>query len=575
MRPGDAPSASKTRSGGCGWPTGTPRRRSIWSERRAHSPRWISRRPRASWRGSSPLTRISPKPGTSVPRSTTCRAGTRKAWPASIARWSSSRATTARSAVSRKSASRSEMPTARSSPSTRRCASTLTWRACARRSTNCSTPAPPRRFTNAVAGESARAIHVIAGEWQRVGRCAFLAGEHLVDVHPLVFEAVRAPGEIDLPDAVALVPCGRDRLLPVLFQALGPLEASQCVMTPQRLGVRNLEPRARHLAKHDREMRELPVREHVLVDEFPRPQPHPAVVGVGRSDAVIHDEPAFGQQRADFREISLEMAQAHMLEHPDARDLVEDALARNVAIVLQAHLAAALEPLLPNPPRGEFVLVPAEGDARGPGSVFLGRAQHERTPAAADVEKPLARLEHELVEDVIELLLLSELQRIGLAAEIGAGIHHVPVQPQRVEVVRDVVVVLNGFAIALAAVAPDTPQPFVSAGSGASSEAFGHAEHLQNRPFDPQGAFHVGLAELHQVGGHEEAQRRRARHADFHLGLAREIVGAAVPQLEAQRDGCGPSELRDQPFNAVFEEHVVLPEGSNIIASQARTLRGT
>src|SRR5712692_6002076 len=561
MRAGAAPNASKTRSGGCGWPTGIPWRRSTWNGRPARSPRSISRRPRASWRDSSPLTRISPKPGTSVPRSITCRAGTRKAWPASTARWSPSRVTTARSAVSRKSASRSEMPTARSSPSTRHCASTLTWRACARRSTNCSTPAPPRRFTNTVAGESARAVHVIAGERQRVRRCAFLAGEHLVDVHPLVFEAVRAAGEIDLPDAVALVPCGRDRLLPVLFQALGPLEASQCVMTPQRLGVRNLEPRARHLAKHEREMRELPVREHVLVDEFPRPQPHPAVVGVARSDAVIHDEPAFGQQRADFREISLEMAQAHMLEHADARDLVEDALARNIAIVLQAHLAAALEPLFPDPPRGEFMLIPAERDAGRPGTVFLGRAQDERAPAAADVQKPLARPEHELVEDVIELLFLSELQGIALAAEIGAGIHHVPVQPQRIEVVRNVVVVLNGVAIALAAVAPDTPQAFAPAGSGASSQAFGHPKHLQDRPFDPQVTFHVGLTELHQVGGHQEAKRRGARHAYFYLGLAGGIEGAAVPQFEAQRDGCGPLELRDQPFKAMFEEHVVSPEG--------------
>src|SRR5713101_48741 len=350
------------------------------------------------------------------------------------------------------------MPTARSSPSTRHCASTLTWRACARRSTNCSTPAPPRRFPYTVAGESARAIHVIAGERQRIGRCAFPAGEYLVDVHPLVFEAVRAAGEIDLPDAVALVPCGRDRLLPVLFQAPGPLDASTCVVAPQRLGVGNLEPRERHLAKHERKMRELPVREYVAVDEFPRTQPHPAVIGIARRDAVIHDEPALGEQRPDFREISLEMAQADVLEHADARDLVEDALARNIAIVLQAHLAAALEPLLPDPLRCEFVLIPAERDARRPGAVFLGRAQNQCAPAAADVQEPLARLEQELVEDVIELLFLSELQGIGLAAEIGAGIHHVPVQPQRIERVRDVVVVLNGVAIAFAAVAPNAPQ---------------------------------------------------------------------------------------------------------------------
>src|SRR5712671_5499758 len=142
----------------------------------------------------------------------------------------------------------------------------------ARRSTSCCARRGPTRFTelNARAAESACAVHVIAGERQGIRGLAFPAREHLVDVHPLVLEAVRAAGEIDLPDAVALVPRGRDRLLPVLFQALGPLEASARVMTPQGLGVRNLEPRTRHLAKHERKMRELPMREHVAVDEFPR-----------------------------------------------------------------------------------------------------------------------------------------------------------------------------------------------------------------------------------------------------------------------------------------------------------------
>src|SRR5258708_4097460 len=158
MRATEAPNASKTRSGGCGWPTGIPLWRSTWNGRRALSQRSISRRPRASSRYSSPLTRLPPPPGR-------------------------------------------------------------------------------RASLKYPAGESARAIHVIAGERQRIERRAFLAGEYLVDVHPLFFEAVRAAGEIDLPDAVALVPGGRDRPLPVLLQALGALAAGQRVMTPHRLGV--------------------------------------------------------------------------------------------------------------------------------------------------------------------------------------------------------------------------------------------------------------------------------------------------------------------------------------------------
>jgi len=138
---------------------------------------------------------------------------------------------------------------------------------------------------------------------------------------------------------------------------------------------------------------------------------------------------------------------------------------------------------------------------------------------------------------MIELLFLSELQGIGLVAEVSAGIHHVPIKPQRIELVGDVVVVGNGVAIALAVVAPEAPQSFAPAGRGAPGEAFGHPEHLQDRPFDAQVAFHVGLAELHQVGD------RRKRSAEGLgtpiLTLARwRIEGAAIPQLEAQRDGC-------------------------------------
>src|SRR2546425_9631413 len=354
----------------------------------------------------------------------------------------------------------------------------------ARRSTSCCARRGPARFPelNARAAESACAVHVIAGEREGIRRLAFPAREHLVDVHPLVLEAVRTAGEIDLPDAVALVPRGRDRPLAVLFQALGPLQAGAGVVAPQRLDVRDLESGAGHLAKHERQVGELAVRENVAVDEFPRPHPHPAAVGVARSDAVVHDEATLREQRSDLREISLEMAQADVLEHAYARDLVEDAFAGDIAVVFQADFAAVPEALLPDPLRNELVLVAAERNAGRAGAVFFRRAQDERAPAASDVEKPLAGAEHELVEDVVEFLLLGRVQGIGLAAEIGAGIHHVPIQPQRIEVVRDVVVVPDRVAVAPSRVTPDTAQAAAPAGSGGPREAFRYPEHLEYRP---------------------------------------------------------------------------------------------
>src|SRR5882672_2128848 len=104
------------------------------------------------------------------------------------------------------------------------------------------------------------------------------------------------------------------------------------------------------------------------------------------------------------------------------------------------------------------MLVPAEGHPGRASTVLLCGPQDQRAPAAADVEEALARLDHELVEDMIELLLLGELERIVLAPEIGAGVHHVPVEPKGIEVVRDVVVVVDGVTVALAVVPPEPPQ---------------------------------------------------------------------------------------------------------------------
>src|SRR5438128_7576884 len=122
----------------------------------------------------------------------------------------------------------------------------------ARRSTSCCARRGPTRFTelNARAAESACAVHVIAGGRQGIRGLAFPAREHLVDVHPLVLEAVRAAGEINLPDAVALVPRSRDGPLAVLFQALGPLQAGAGVVAPLRLDIRDIESGSVHLAKH-------------------------------------------------------------------------------------------------------------------------------------------------------------------------------------------------------------------------------------------------------------------------------------------------------------------------------------
>lgn len=96
---------------------------------------------------------------------------------------------------------------------------------------------------------------------------------------------------------------------------------------------------------------------------------------------------------------------------------------------------------------GRFELVARQRHAHAVRAKVLGRAQHQGAPATTDVQQPLARLQADLGEDVVQLLALGGGQVLVAVLEVGAGIDHALVQPEPVEVVGDVVVVLDGFAV--------------------------------------------------------------------------------------------------------------------------------
>ena len=60
---------------------------------------------------------------------------------------------------------------------------------------------------------------------------------------------------------------------------------------------------------------------------------------------------------------------------------------------------------------------------------LLRRAQHQRAPAAADVQQALARLQPDLAQDVVDLLHLRLVQRLVALLEVGARIDHALAQP--------------------------------------------------------------------------------------------------------------------------------------------------
>src|SRR5258708_39679494 len=125
-----------------------------------------------------------------------------------------------------------------------------------------------------------------------------------------------------------------------------------------------------------------------------------------------------------------------MLEHADAGHLVVDRLALQVAVILQFDAAPVLESRPRDALPRHLELLGAQGHAMCPHAVALRRMDHERAPAASDVEKSLSRLQRQLAADMLELRLLGGAPSQDGPLELGAGIHHCAVQPQYEDLLR-------------------------------------------------------------------------------------------------------------------------------------------
>ena len=117
-------------------------------------------------------------------------------------------------------------------------------------------------------------------------------------------------------------------------------------------------------------------------------------------------------------------------------------------VVAQLDLNLALQALLGNQTLHMIELVARQRDAMGVHAIMLGRPEDQPAPAGAYVPEALARLELELFADVIELGLLRLRQAHALLFVVSAGIDAARVQPQRVEIVGEIVMKLNLLGIA-------------------------------------------------------------------------------------------------------------------------------
>ncbi len=237
------------------------------------------------------------------------------------------------------------------------------------------------------------------------------------------------------------------------------------------------------------------------------------------SSELVHHQAARLEQPPDLVEVARQVTLADVLEHPHARDLVVGCVFRHVAVVHEPHLAAVPEAERLDALVHVGVLSFGERDAGRLDAVVARRPENQAAPAAADIQETFPGLEQQFPADMVELLLLRKVQRVVGLAEIGAGIDPIAVQPERIEIVADVVVVLDRFAIRRAGMAPPIPHVGALAVDGRVSlhQSLAQVHRLAGVPVDVDVALDVGLCDLAQagIGKRQDGLRRPYGEPDF------------------------------------------------------------
>jgi hypothetical protein len=278
------------------------------------------------------------------------------------------------------------------------------------------------------------------------GRVPLLPQEHLPEADRPALKGHRGAGQVQAPRAVDLLAHEGARLVGAGLEPLHPVAAGAHVVEPQVLDVHDLPLGALHLRHRLGDAGKIPVGEHVPVEEIRLARVPPVELVM---DAVVQVQPTVVEHVAYAAEEGGIVRDAHVLDDPDGGDLVVPRAHRDIAEVAVLDHAAPLEAFALDARLRPFGLGAREGDPVRLDAVVLGRPDGEPSPSAADVEHGLAGLETKLAAHEIDLVLLRLLElAVGLAI-VRAGVEHEGIEKERVELVRDVIVVRDGLGVAL------------------------------------------------------------------------------------------------------------------------------
>ncbi len=156
--------------------------------------------------------------------------------------------------------------------------------------------------------------------------------------------------------------------------------------------------------------------------------------------------------------------EADVLQHADRHERVERA--RDVPVVVLDELDAIGEPLARRALPRVGDLVRREIERLHPHAVMPRHVQRERAPSAAGLDDALARPEADLAADQIHLRDLGRLERRVGRREVRAGVEQLLVEPELVEVVAEVVVVVDVLPGCLDGVRPSDAATTPGASTG-------------------------------------------------------------------------------------------------------------
>ncbi len=130
-----------------------------------------------------------------------------------------------------------------------------------------------------------------------------------------------------------------------------------------------------------------------------------------------------------------------MLEHADRDKGV--ALPADVAVVLLDELDTTGQPCHPRAVSGVVGLLARDGERANRHAVVPRHVQRQGAPPAAGFDDPLIGAQPELAAHVVQLGPLGVLQRHLRRRVVGARVDHVAVEPEAVEIVAKIIVMVQ------------------------------------------------------------------------------------------------------------------------------------